>query len=291
MVISKKVFMVVLVFMATILWTMGVNAMQDKKEAILLVAFGTSVPEAQTVFQTVEKMARDCFQNTEIRWAYTSSTIRRKLAAQGQIIDSPETALAKLLDDGYTHVALLSLHFIPGEEFHALAKNAHLFELMAGGFDKVVVALPLLSSHEDFVRVVEAVLAHIPESRSSNDAVVLMGHGSKNHPADAIYTAVDVEFKKKDPLVFVATVEGHPTINDVIPLLKKNKVKMVYLMPFMSVAGDHAQNDMAGEEPESWKSVLERQGFTVIPILKGMAGYPEVINIWLDHLSIAMEGY
>lgn len=274
------------------LWSNGAEAMEkqkEKKTAILLSAFGTSIPEAQSVFRNVEKMVRERFPNTEVRWAYTSSIIRKKLAAQGQILHSPEMALAQLMEDGYTHVAVLSLHFIPGKEFHDLMANARFFEQMAGGFDRVVVAWPLLSSHDDFVRVVEAVMAHIPKTRRPEDAVILMGHGSEKHPADAIYSAVDVEFKKKDPLIFVATVEGHPTLDDLIPLLKKNRVKKVFLMPFMSVAGDHARNDMAGDDPDSWKSLLTKEGYEVIPVLEGMAGYPEIVNIWLDHLQEAMK--
>lgn len=276
------------------IWGNGAEAMKKQKEkkvAILLTAFGTSIPEAQAVFHNVEKMAKERFPDKEIRWAYTSSIIRKKLASQGQILHSPETALAQLMEDGYTHVAVLSLHFIPGEEFHGLVTNARLFEQMVGGFDRVVVARPLLSSYDDFKRVVEAVMAHMPKSRKPEDAVLLMGHGSEKHPADAIYAAVDGEFKKKDPLIFVATVEGHPSLDDVIPALKKSKVKKVFLMPFMSVAGDHARNDMAGDNPDSWKSILTREGYEVIPVLEGMAGYPEIVTIWLDHLEEAMKEF
>jgi sirohydrochlorin cobaltochelatase len=69
---------------------------------------------------------------------YTSTIVRTKLAKEGKILDSPETTLAKLMDEGYTHVAIPSLHTIPGEEFHNLYQNAHLFTQMAGGFEKLL---------------------------------------------------------------------------------------------------------------------------------------------------------
>ncbi len=255
------------------------------KKAILLVAFGTSIPEAQKAFDNIDKMARKAFPNTEIRWAFTSKIIRRKLAKQGKVLDSPEIALAKLMEDGYTHVAVLSLHFIPGEEFHDLYTNAHLFGQMKGGFERILVARPLLSSKEDFERVANAVMKHLPKSRKPGEAVVLMGHGSEKHPADALYLAMYATLQKKDPLIFLGTVEGHPTLDDIIPELKAKKVKKVYLMPFMSVAGDHARNDMAGSEPDSWKSILESKGFKCEAVLTGMAEYPEIVEVWLDHLK------
>ena len=116
------------------------------KKAILLVAFGTSDPEAARAFELVEKRARERFPDVEMRWAYTSKMIRTKLSKQGKRLDSPETAFAMLMDEGYTHVAVLSLHTIPGEEFHELYQNARLFSQMAGGFQRVLMARPLLSS-------------------------------------------------------------------------------------------------------------------------------------------------
>ncbi len=259
------------------------------KKAILLVAFGTSIPEAQKAFHKIDRMTRETFPNMEIRWAFTSKKIRRKLAKQGKVLDSPEIALAKLMEDGYTHVAVLSLHFIPGKEFHDLYTNAQLFAQMRGGFGKLIVAHPLLSSHKDFERVAEAIMKHIPGSRKPNEAVVLMGHGSKKHPADALYLAMHSILQSKDPLFFLGTVDGRPTLDEIIPELRAKRVKKVYLMPFMSVAGDHAKNDMAGDDPDSWKSILESLGFRCEAVLKGMAEYPEIVEIWLDHLKNALR--
>jgi sirohydrochlorin cobaltochelatase len=254
------------------------------KKAILLVAFGTSDPEAAKAFEIIEKRARERFPGVELRWAYTSKMVRAKLAKQGRLLDSPETALARLMGEGYTHVAVLSLHTIPGEEFHELNQNARLFGQMSGGFEKILVARPLLSSSRDMETVARALLKNIP-SRKSGDALVFMGHGSEHHPADAIYLAMNQVFQELDPNAFVAAVEGSHSLEKVIPRLKKLKVKKVFLVPLMSVAGDHAKNDMAGDDKESWKSILTEKGFTVEPILKGTAEIPEIVDVWLDHLE------
>jgi len=260
------------------------------KRAIVLVAFGTTDPEAAKAFQVVEQQARDTFPGVEMRWAYTSRMIRAKLAKEGKAMDSPEMAFARLMDEGYTHVAVLSLHTIPGEEFHELYQNARLFEQMAGGFQRIVVARPLLSSSKDMETVAQALLKKIP-TRKEGDGVVFMGHGSERHPADAIYLALNAVFQEMDPNVFVATVDGHPTIEEVLPKLKNRKIKKVFLVPLMSVAGDHAKKDMAGGEPDSWKSILTEKGFRCEPVMKGTAEYPEIVDVWLDHLSSAISHF
>ena len=117
-----------------------------------------------------------------------------------------------------------------------------------------------------------------------------MGHGTP-HPSNAFYAALMYHFQQKDPNIFVGTVEGFPEIDDIKAMLIKKKIKKVYLMPFMSVAGDHARNDMAGDEEDSWKSVLTAAGIECVPILKGTAEYDEIIAIWVDHLKIVMAHF
>jgi sirohydrochlorin cobaltochelatase len=258
------------------------------KKAVLLVAFGTSDPEAARAFELVEKRARERFPSVDMHWAYTSKMIRAKLAKQGKRLDSPETAFAMLMDEGYTHVAVLSLHTIPGEEFHELYQNARLFSQMAGGFQGVLMARPLLSSSKDMEAVAKALLNNIP-ARKTEDAVIFMGHGTEHHPADAVYLAMNQVFQELDSKAYVAAVEGSNSLENVIPKLKKGKVKKVFLVPLMAVAGDHAKNDMAGDEPGSWKSILTEKGFKVESILRGTAEIPEIVDIWLDHLKTAFS--
>jgi sirohydrochlorin cobaltochelatase len=257
---------------------------KQMRKAILLVAFGTSDAEAQKTFLRVDEQARKTFPGVEIRWAYTSKMIRKKLAREGKVLDSPEVALAKLMDEGATHVAVLSLHTIPGEEYHELYRNAHLYGLMEGGFEKILVAKPLLSSPKDMDRVAAALLKNIP-GRKPSDGVLFMGHGTERHPADAIYLAMNQVFQDLDPNAFAGTVEGRLSLEHVMPKLRSRNVGKVYLVPLMSVAGDHARNDMAGDGPDSWKSILTKNGYKCEVIMKGTADCPGVLDVWLDHLQ------
>jgi sirohydrochlorin cobaltochelatase len=252
--------------------------------AILLVAFGSTAPEAQKALDQIDAQTRKAFPGVEVRWAYTSRIIRAKLAEQGKHLDSPEVALARLMDDRVSRVAVLSLHTIPGLEFHDLAANARLFGQMAGGFKGLAVAGPLLSSRDDMVRAARAMLKQVPPGRQPGDAVILMGHGSEKHPADAIYAAMNALFQEMDARVFLATVQGYPSLTDILPRLPKGGANQVYLLPFMSVAGEHARKDMASDDPASWKSVLTHHGYHCEVVLKGTAEYPEMVEIWLDHL-------
>jgi len=256
---------------------------KETKVGILLVAFGSSEKSAQISFVNIEKKVRDTWPKIPIRWAYTSHIIRHKLARQGQMLDSPEVALSKMLDEGFTHVAVQSLHSIGGEEYHNLRRSVGAFKCLKG-FKRVTLGYPLLSTQNDMERVVDAIIANIPKQRKTNEAVVLMGHGT-HHPSNAFYSALNFQIQLKDPNIFIGTVEGYPDLDVIKPLLLQKQFKTVYLMPFMSVAGDHAKNDMAGSEKDSWKSVLTQAGMNCVTILKGTAEYDNYVNIWVDHLK------
>ncbi|MFP4387968.1 MAG: sirohydrochlorin cobaltochelatase [Desulfococcaceae bacterium] len=260
----------------------------DKGTGILLVTFGTSIPEAQKAFEVIEERVKAAFPEADVRWAYTSHVIRKKLAKEGQELDSVATALAEMMEEGYSRVAVQSLHFLPGSEFHDVQINSHKFAEMEDGFEKVSVGYPLLSSSADLARVAELALKMAPKDREPEDAVVFMGHGT-HHPSDVTYDAMMYHLQKMDPNAFMGTVEGHPTLDDVRAELRERGTKKAYLIPFMSVAGDHVRNDMAGPEAESWKSVLEADGLETVSVLKGMAEVPEIADVWVDHLRGAMK--
>ena len=278
-----------LVLVSLVLPTSPIYAHGEKgpmKKGILLVAFGSTVPEAQVSFENIDRSVKKAFPGVEVEWAYTSRIIITKMAKEGKHLVTPVEALARMMREKFTHVAVQALHVIPGEEFHGLVENVRRFEGMSKGIEKVSVGYPLLATSEDLQRVAEAMLKVVPPEREKKDAVVFMGHGT-HHPADVYYAALNYHLHKLDPNIFVGTVEGWPAIDDVIKDLKQGGLKKVYLMPLMSVAGDHARNDMVGPEENSWKSILEKQGISSEPVLKGLAEYQEFVDIWLDHLKTA----
>jgi sirohydrochlorin cobaltochelatase len=112
---------------------------------------------------------------------------------------------------------------------------------------------------------------------------MLMGHGTP-HGSNVFYTALMWQLQLQDPNLFLGAVEGFPEISDILPILKARNIQKVWLMPFMSVAGDHARNDMAGPEEDSWKSVLNDAGINCEVILRGTGEYlDEFVDIWIDH--------
>jgi len=260
------------------------------KKGILLVAFGSSLPEAQVSFTNIEANVKKAFPDVPVHWAYTSSIIRKKLASQGKNTDSVEMALARMMDQGYTHVAVQSLHTIRGEEYEDLERTVSAFAHMPGGFKRIIIGNPLLTSQTGMEKVCKAVMVNIPVGRKANEAVVLMGHGTP-HPSNAFYAAMMFNLQRKDPNVFVGTVEGSPNIDDIVVMLKEKSIKKAWLMPFMSVAGDHARNDMAGDEDDSWKSILTKEKIVCTPVLKGTAEYDNMVAIWVEHLKEAMAHF
>jgi sirohydrochlorin cobaltochelatase len=266
----------------------GHGGERPAKRGILLVAFGTTVPEARAALDNIDARAKARFPGLEVRWAYSSRTVRQKLAGQGLHFDSPAMALARMMDDGFTHVAVQSLQTIPGEEFHGLQKTVAAFSGLPKGIDRVTLGLPLLAEPADVEACARAVMASLPPDRKRNEAVILMGHGT-HHPANIYYPGLQYSLGRLDPLVLVGTVEGTPSLDDVRAELKAHKVRKAWLQPFMAVSGDHAVNDMAGDGDDSWKSVLAADGVACEPVLRGTADIPAFVDIWLDHLQAAVE--
>ena len=254
------------------------------------MAFGTTVPEAQISYDNIERSVKETFPGIPVAWGYTSRTIIRKMGEKGKQLATPEEALSSMMRENFTHVAVQSLHVMPGAEFHGLVKNVQRFADMSKGLKKVIVGYPLMATSEDVQRVAETFLKIIPPERGKTDAVVFMGHGT-HHPANVYYAALNYHVQKLDPNIFVAAVEGWPEIDEIKADLNERRIKKAYLMPFMTVAGDHARNDMAGPEQDSWKSILEQEGIQCVPVLKGTAEFQEFVDIWVDHLRTAFEHF
>jgi len=264
------------------------DAKPDRK-GVLLVAFGTSVSGAEAAYRNIEKKVKEELPGVEIRWAYSSKMIRHKLAEGNKPVklDSPAEALAKMMDEDFSHVVVQSLQTIPGQEFHALSETARAFSGMPKGMKKVVVGMPLLATTQDLERVAGALAAMAPKGRAAGEALVFVGHGTR-HPANVYYPGLQYYLWKKDRLAFVGTVEGSPSQEDVLAELARNNVKKAYLMPLLAVAGDHALNDIGGDEPDSWKSGLAKAGIACVPVLKGTAESDAIAAIWVDHIKAAM---
>ncbi len=257
-----------------------------EKQAILLTAFGTTHEEAARSYDNIEKTIRARNQGIPVYRAYTSNKVRAILKKRGTIVPSVPEALVQMRKDGVTEAAVQSLHVVPGLEYNKkVVGPVAEFQKGKDAFHKITVGKPMIEDAAHLDRFRTAMLSILPAERRKTDAVLLMGHNNDKGTTDALYTAISKALQVRDSNVFLATVEGNPDFETALAGLKKSGAKKVYLMPMLIVAGDHAKNDLAGDEDDSWKSILEKNGFTCVPVLKGLGEYREFADIYAERLA------
>jgi sirohydrochlorin cobaltochelatase len=264
------------------------------KKAILVVSFGTTYPETlKTTIEAVENKMQTEFPDYEVRRAFTSRIIIKKLAERdGVKIDTEKEALARLKAEGFSEVIVQPLHISAGEEFDMVKDIVKQFEV-SKAFDKIALGRPMLyymgqaGKTDDYLATAKALELQYPKKKN-HEAIVLMGHGGV-HPGNSSYAAMQQRLQDAGYTnVYVYTVEGYPSLEGVIVKLKANKINKVTLMPFMLVAGDHATNDMAGEKKDSAKNILAAAGFKVDTYLHGMGENINIQEIYVQHTKDAI---
>ncbi|NPV90735.1 MAG: sirohydrochlorin cobaltochelatase [Firmicutes bacterium] len=271
----------------------GSPTVQADKKAILVVSFGTSYNDARVAnIDSVENKIKANFKDYTVRRAFTSDIIIKKLAERDKLfIDTPEQALINLKQEGYTHVLVQPLHIITGAEYDDVVNIVNKY---SGSFKQIAVGRSILYSlggeytdgreyPNSYVLAVEALKKQLP-AMTADSAVVLMGHGTP-HPSDASYACFQSVLNDHGlGNVLVGTVEGYPSLDDVKRKLKEKRIKKVTLMPLMLVAGDHANNDMAGDEEDSWKSQLTKEGYVVETYLHGLGENPAFQDMYVNNV-------
>ena len=268
-------------------------AEREERDAILVMSFGTTFKETRKkTIDAVTEEVQHTYPAVKVVLAFTSHiVIERVKKNEGVLYPTPEEALQKLRDEGCTRVALVSLDIIPGIEY---AYKKEVFDECKSWFHRMTLGTPLVywqgqeEKRDDVADVMAAVAKELP-ARAEDEAVLLMAHGTP-HPANAYYAVMQDRLEKLgEERVYIYTVEGRPHLDDIVPKLKEAGVRKVTLAPLMLVAGDHATNDMAGEEPDSHKSLLEREGFCVQTILKGIGENAAVRKIFATRAAEAYE--
>jgi sirohydrochlorin cobaltochelatase len=281
--------------LAVALGSPQINAVEEKpvKKAILVVSFGTTYADTRKLtIEAVQNKIQAALPGYEVRQAFTSRIIIKTLAGRDGIkIDTEKQALDRLKTDGYQEVVVQPLHIEAGEEYTKLLKVVAAYDQ---AFAKITLGRPLLyytgqegEKPDDYLIAIKALRAQLPKL-GKHDAVALMGHGGVN-PANAAYAVLQLKLEDaglKKVLVF--TVEGYPTVENLKVKLKQNKVKKVILAPFMLVAGDHATNDMAGAEPDSFQSQLRQAGFLVESRVHGLGENAAIQDIYVQHVKDAI---
>lgn len=252
------------------------------KELTILAAFGTSDEEAAKSLKAIQKAYEK--NGKTVIWAYSSNIIRAKLNKEKQVVYSITEALDYAGKNGYNDIKIQSLHVVPAEEYMKICRLiSRYMEINSKNFDSVTMGHPLLSSKQDLDKTIEVVLSALPKERTKNDAIILMGHGNDRGTGDLSLLAAANEFHKADPMCWLATVEGALGFENILAELKKTNTKKIWLRPFMIVAGDHAKNDMAGDDEDSWKTILMQNGYEVHTILDGLGSLSGIQTIFMEH--------
>ena len=257
--------------------------------AILVVSFGTSYNDSrERTIGAIEGAIASAFPGYQVRRAFTSPTILRKLARRdGLEIDNVPQALDRAAADGVDTLIVQPTHLMDGLEYARLVEElegrAHLFAHVALG-------APLLTSQEDFQAVLNALSPMAAPYRDGQTAVVFLGHGTEA-ASNSVYARLqDMLFQQGLDHCFIGTVEASPALQDVVSALAGRPFRRVVLIPLMVVAGDHANHDMAGEEEGSWKSVLTRAGYQVECLLRGLGEDGDIRAIYVSHVRSALAG-
>ena len=261
---------------------------QKVKPAILVVSFGTSFNDSRHItIGAIESAIREKFPDYDVRRAFTSQIIIDKLKERdGVVIDNVEEALDRLVADKVQEIVVQPTHLMNGYEYDDLAKALESYK---DKFKKVAVGEPLLSSDDDYYKVIAALASVSERYDDGKTALVFMGHGTEAESNKVYSTLQDKLTAEGKKNYFIGTVEATPSIEDVLKGVKAAGLKKAVLRPLMVVAGDHANNDMADlEDPESWASQLTAAGIEVECVLEGLGQIVEIDELYAAHAADAI---
>lgn len=256
---------------------------------ILTVSFGTSYNDSrEKTIGAIEDAIGNAWQEYEVRRAFTAQMIIDKLKARDGIsIDNVTEALDRAAKDNAATLVVQPTHLMNGLEYQDLMTELKEYEAY---FERIVVGEPLLTSDEDFQAVAKAITDATGSYDDGETAIVFMGHGSEAESNQVYEKMQAVLYAEGFKNYYIGTVEAKPDLEDVLAALKEaGSYKRVVLAPLMVVFGDHASNDMAGDEEDSWKSVLTREGYEVDCFLQGLGELKAIQDIYVEHVNAALE--
>ncbi len=255
---------------------------------LLVLSFGTSFNDNRRLtIGAIENDIEKAFPDYSVRRGFTSNIIIDHVKKRdGVSIDDINESLQRAVDNGVKNLVVQPTHLMNGIEYDELVGKVADY---ADSFEKISIGEPLLTSDEDFKEVEKAITEWTSEYDDGETAICFMGHGTEAE-SNAVYT------KMQDMLTadgyrnyFIGTVEASPTLDDVMKSVKAGNYKRVVLQPLMVVAGDHANNDMAGDEEDSWKSAFEKEGYKVECLIRGLGENERIRNLYVSHAKKAVE--
>ena len=284
------------------------NQDESGEKELLVVSFGTSFNDSRVAdIKSIEDALQEANPDWSVRRAFTAQIIINHIQARdGEKIDNMEQALERAVANGVKQLVVQPTHLMHGAEYDEMCAA---IDKVRDQFDSVEIAEPMLGEVGDDATVINAdkeavakavVAAALEESgyestaaaKDAGVAYVLMGHGTA-HVAKVTYSQMATQMAKLGyENVFVGTVEGEPeetSCEAVIEAVKNAGYTTVVLRPLMVVAGDHANNDMAGADDDSWKTMFEAAGFTVNCQISGLGRIADVQALYVAHTKAAID--
>ncbi|MBU1341019.1 MAG: sirohydrochlorin cobaltochelatase [Proteobacteria bacterium] len=290
------------------------------KTAIIIANFGTSVPEAIESIENITSRVKTAFPGTDVRVVFTSNIIRsiwekrskspkewtdKGISNEILFTKNLLSTFGELKTLGFKDIIVQPTHLFHMEQYHDLLQYVNAINSIKTvrdkwkPFNKIALGRPALGTvgdqypyHDDLKQAVKTLANDIALAGQKNAALVYMGHGNELW-STGIYVELQNLMRETYPEVktFIGCVEGYPGLEDVKKSLGHHtpKIKNILLKPLMIVAGDHATNDMAGDEEDSWKTGLNKAGFNVDIILQGLGSNNQFADLFVSHIRDAAK--
>lgn len=255
---------------------------------LLVLSFGTSFNDSRRLtIGAIEDQLEKSFPDYSVRRGFTANIVIDHVAKRdGEKIDDIDASLKRAVDNGVKNLVVQPTHLMNGLEYEELKGDIAQY---SDAFDKIAIGQPLLSSDDDFSRVENAIVDWTKDYDDGETAIVFMGHGTSADSNGVYQKMQNLLTKDGHTNYFVGTVEATPSLDDVMAAVKKGNYKRVVLEPLMVVAGDHANNDMAGDDKDSWKSQFEAAGYQVECLLRGLGENETIRQIYVEHAQAAID--
>ena len=258
------------------------------EKELLVVSFGTSFNDSRRLtIGGIEGAIEAACPDFSVRRGFTSQIIIDHVKSRDNVsIDNVKEALDRAVDNGVKTLVVQPTHLMNGFEYNDLVDELAQY---SDAFEQVAVGEPLLSSDEDFQAVARAIVDATAEYDDGKTAIVFMGHGTEAD-SNAVYAKMQTVLSDMGAAnCFIGTVEATPSLDDVVKKVQEGDYERVVLEPLMVVAGDHANNDMAGDEEDSWKSVFTAAGYQVEVILRGLGELEDIQKLYVAHAQAAID--
>lgn len=255
---------------------------------LLVVSFGTSYNDSRReTIGAIEAAMQKAFPDYSVRRGFTSQIIIDHVNKRdGEKIDNVTEALDRAVANGVKNLVVQPTHLMNGLEYTDLKNELAGY---SDSFEKIALGEPLLTSDDDFQKVMNAIVDATKEYDDGETAICFMGHGTEAD-SNAVYQKMQDMLKEEGfDNYYVGTVEATPSCEDVINQVKEGSYKKVVLEPLMIVAGDHANNDMAGDDDDSWKSQFEAAGYEVTCLVRGLGELEPIQQLFVQHAQAAVN--